>query len=641
MAGSQFTASYRDGSFNTARFNQPLGLTVSDDGTRLFVADSLNNRIRVIHLDQNNEVGTIAGQSVAGNSDGPLTLAQFNEPRGVLYLPGDHLAVNDFGNQSLRFVDLKTGTVTTYRGGPIHFDGSDVPNPGATPAPALHSPVSLSGIKDIAYLPTAHAILFTQPDAAVLNALNLETGQMIAVLKDNIKLPHPSALWVQENKIYVADRDLQSVYSMDLKNNEVTNIQSAGTPVDKVLSLCSSDNILYGLLKRNGYPAERFMVNGRYSEDVSNDVVRFNNARGEFIPADQYLNETIRPNSPWVGFVPDPLDKRKFFFSIPNMDVIVSLRDIYWPRGINTIGITGANYPAEKPKNTYRIMLIGDCRTQITDGFIFPTDSHPITTGSPVGPDNMGLAPEVEHELNFQAALDDNPMNYEFFTAGHHGDVLFWAPIEVPAKAKNLDIDQLIIFSPNLDQAAFAYYFLYNLTPDGIPQSPPDPEYVLKPPLERIPDGLPRKFYDYCKKHDLVKIQGKDFVWENEVYTDPNLHDMILEFWGKPWEVLDRKLSNIKTSGGKPVRLLILFGYEGQASGEDYHPEMFKEVADRFKIPYFDLNPYLDALNLPYSPTGGGHLDPGGASFYAKLWTQVFKKEKLIPWPIPEKTPAP
>src|ERR1039458_2337959 len=152
VAGSQFTSGFKDGSFNTALFNQPLGLSVSDDGNQLFVADSGNNRIRVIHLDQNNEVATLAGQTSMGSLDGPLTVAQFNDPRGVLYIPGGRLAVNDFGNKVIRFVDLKAGKVTTFTGG-------------------TSQPVSLEGIKDMACLFPAHSIFFTQPDAGVLNVL--------------------------------------------------------------------------------------------------------------------------------------------------------------------------------------------------------------------------------------------------------------------------------------------------------------------------------------------------------------------------------------------------------------------------------------------------------------------------------------
>src|SRR5579885_2052810 len=116
VAGDEGLRGYQDGDFTSALFSTPLGLSLSGDGNNLFVADSGNNRIRVIHLDQNNEVGTVAGQGSSGNSDGPVSLAQFNDPRGILWLPGDRLVVNDFGNKVFRLVDLKAGTVTTMAG---------------------------------------------------------------------------------------------------------------------------------------------------------------------------------------------------------------------------------------------------------------------------------------------------------------------------------------------------------------------------------------------------------------------------------------------------------------------------------------------------------------------------------------------
>jgi hypothetical protein len=209
----------------------------------------------------------------------------------------------------------------------------------------------------------------------------------------------------------------------------------------------------------------------------------------------------------------------------------------------------------------------------------------------------------------------------------------------VPDKVKKLDIDLVIIFSPAEDYPAFYYYYLYNLTPEGIPQAPPDPEYVLKPALERIPDGLPRKFYEYCKAHNWVWTNGKNLHFdEQQIMTDPKSRDMLLELWGKPWDTLNRKLSNMRTSSGKPVKLLILFGYGGTISPETYKPEMYKEVARKYNIPFFDLNPYLNALDLSYFPmTGMGHFDPNGAIFMGKLLSRVLPDENLIPWPAPEK----
>jgi hypothetical protein len=159
-------------------------------------------------------------------------------------------------------------------------------------------------------------------------------------------------------------------------------------------------------------------------------------------------------------------------------------------------------------------------------------------------------------------------------------------------------------------------------------------EYVLKPPLERIPDGLPRKFYDYCKAHNLVKVDGRNLVFDDSVMSDPQIHDLILEFYGKPWEVLQRKLSEMKTSSGKPVRLLVLFGYSGRLGSNYYDREFYEEVAKKYNIPFLDLAPDLNALHVSYYPiTGdGAHFNPDGAMFFGKLLTHELVREKLIPW---------
>lgn len=146
------TSGFRDGSFTSALFNNPLGLAIRTDGTILYVADGGNNRIRAIHLDQDNLVTTLTGQNTPGSLNGPVATATFNQPRGLLYLPGDRLVVNDAGNNRLRLVDLKTGTVTTLAGGS-----------SANLDEGPSTLVAMDGIQDMAYVPDADSIFFTQP----------------------------------------------------------------------------------------------------------------------------------------------------------------------------------------------------------------------------------------------------------------------------------------------------------------------------------------------------------------------------------------------------------------------------------------------------------------------------------------------
>ena len=108
-----FDLGYRDGAFNKARFGNPCGIAFDTNGDRLFVADWTNNRIRVVYLNENNRVETLAGTGVAGIPDGPLLQASFIAPLALVYLPEDALVVYSSGSHLLQYVDLKTKMVTS------------------------------------------------------------------------------------------------------------------------------------------------------------------------------------------------------------------------------------------------------------------------------------------------------------------------------------------------------------------------------------------------------------------------------------------------------------------------------------------------------------------------------------------------
>jgi DNA-binding beta-propeller fold protein YncE len=78
FAGSGF-AGFQNGAALTARFNTPYALALAS-GDRIFVADNLNHRIRLI---ENGQVTTSAGSGTAGFKDGSPATAQFNQPTGV------------------------------------------------------------------------------------------------------------------------------------------------------------------------------------------------------------------------------------------------------------------------------------------------------------------------------------------------------------------------------------------------------------------------------------------------------------------------------------------------------------------------------------------------------------------------------
>lgn len=91
-------------------------LALAADGT-LFVADSLNHRIRRIDLAAKT-VSTIAGTGEAGlaGDGGPALAARLSNPRDLEFGPDGRLYVADTDNHVVRAIDLGTGTISTVAG---------------------------------------------------------------------------------------------------------------------------------------------------------------------------------------------------------------------------------------------------------------------------------------------------------------------------------------------------------------------------------------------------------------------------------------------------------------------------------------------------------------------------------------------
>ncbi|HEY2846784.1 MAG TPA: hypothetical protein VGI80_03140, partial [Pyrinomonadaceae bacterium] len=100
---------YEDGDRNSALFNGPLGVAADQNG-RIYIADTYNDRIRVI---ENGRVTTLAGGS-RGFADGVGTAAKFDTPCGIAVWQ-DKLLVADTGNSRIRVIE-PNGEVWTLAG---------------------------------------------------------------------------------------------------------------------------------------------------------------------------------------------------------------------------------------------------------------------------------------------------------------------------------------------------------------------------------------------------------------------------------------------------------------------------------------------------------------------------------------------
>jgi DNA-binding beta-propeller fold protein YncE len=103
LTGTLFAFGDVDGSGRDVRLQHPLDVAWSDG--RLYVADTYNNKIKVIDVDRHT-CQTLAGTDKTGNSDAEKgNAATFNEPAGISAAAGK-LYVADTNNHRVRVVEL-------------------------------------------------------------------------------------------------------------------------------------------------------------------------------------------------------------------------------------------------------------------------------------------------------------------------------------------------------------------------------------------------------------------------------------------------------------------------------------------------------------------------------------------------------
>jgi len=109
IAGVDGKHGFTDGEVSSAVFDAPIGVAVAPAG-RIFVADTYNDRIRVI---ENGRVSTLAGGN-RGFADGVGTQAEFDTPCGIAVWQ-DKLLVADTANRRIRVIE-PNGIVWTLAG---------------------------------------------------------------------------------------------------------------------------------------------------------------------------------------------------------------------------------------------------------------------------------------------------------------------------------------------------------------------------------------------------------------------------------------------------------------------------------------------------------------------------------------------
>ena len=224
IAGSGVQGFAGDGGVATAaELDLPGGLAASSDG-RVFVADTHNNRVRLIATD--GTISTFAGNGVRGfaGDGGSATAAELALPRGLVTMPDGALLIADENNQRVRMVSA-TGAISTVAGNGVQGASND--GTVATAAPLnLPRAVSVSAFAEPAVVDTAN--------------------KMLRVVAPNANVYVPAGLSAARNSAVTLSLPTSAVYGQASANVQVKG--SVGTPLGMVSMMDGGSALAQGTL---------------------------------------------------------------------------------------------------------------------------------------------------------------------------------------------------------------------------------------------------------------------------------------------------------------------------------------------------------------------------------------------------------
>ena len=632
QAGFAGNPGFLDGTFTESRFNAPAGMALSSNNNLLYVADTKNNRIRVVHLNDMNRVDTLTGDGQAVDKDGPVSLAEFNQPSALAFLPGDLLAVTGRPSPQIRIIDLKNGAVTTWGGN------------GAADAPLEGDPakINFSNIWNLAFLPADNSLYFSQPDSHLLRKLDLKTRHVSIVFNNDPSLPQPQALCLYKNGLCVSDRSLPGPLlvhpTKSADGKPLYDADPFGNAVNLV-ALAPSGDLVYGLawggqpLWITNNPAQPVTLFSTWGFELSNALTMV------------YPLFNFGQNSA-PGFLPDPTEERRFLVAAPEKNCVVSWVDRDFDQyksapSLNKEGLSDFTYSYAKPKGTFRLLVVGDSHTLFgreVDGRGWGYDYNRTQT----------FPKKLELFLNSEAALQDSASHFQVLTQAHPSydeDPLFlWPYYRTPSKVKDFDVDEICMFVAARSTIRYEDYYLWPETSTGIPASIVDSEYLMKPVNQRIPPGAPKRFLDKCIALGFAKISEdkRSIIFDevnDRIVSNDQTRPELVEMMGKPIGMMADKFRAMKTTDGKPVSFFICYS-PGSPHGQvpdDAYREFWREIGAKYNIPFVDLSDGWYALQTTYYPTNDGgwwdHFDAYGHQLLAYLMARTFINQHRVPIP--------
>lgn len=217
LAGSG-ERSHENGKGIAASFFYPSGITT--DGTNLYVGDAQNHMIRKIVI-ASGEVTTFAGTGSIGLVDGAGSTALFNYPSGITTV-GNNLYVADSVNNRIRKIAIPDQKVTTLAGsGPAYTSpapapGADSDSPPASP-PDPCSIVSSGTADDATTLFNPHGITSYGGNLYVTDDVNHKIYKTVIATSKMSTLAGSGEVYIEEG-----EEGYDGTIKLDGKGTEAT-----------------------------------------------------------------------------------------------------------------------------------------------------------------------------------------------------------------------------------------------------------------------------------------------------------------------------------------------------------------------------------------------------------------------------------
>ncbi|KAK2419036.1 bifunctional riboflavin kinase/FMN phosphatase [Trifolium repens] len=256
----------QDGIGSEVLLQHPLGVVCGKDGI-IYITDSYNHKIK--KLDPTSKrVSTVAGTGKAGFKDGISVTAQLSEPSGIVEGSDGRLFIADTNNSLIRYLDLNTNELCT-----LELKGFQPPKPKSR------------SFKRLRRRPTADTVPIT------IDAISSEEGN----LSIEISLPNE----------YHFSKEARSRFSVDIEPEDAVNID----PLDGFLGPEGSATLHF---KRSSNSASMGRINCKIYYCKEDEVclyksllfeVPFQEGVFDAAKADVTLAHLVKPKSSTSGLL--------------------------------------------------------------------------------------------------------------------------------------------------------------------------------------------------------------------------------------------------------------------------------------------------------------------------------------------------